>query len=58
MMILRHGNVFRITGPLWGEPPVTGGFPSQTVFRRFDVTFDANMNKLFNNIRVAGVDIF
>ena len=26
----RHGNAFLVTGPLWWEPPVTGGFPSQS----------------------------
>ena len=25
----RHRNVFRITDPLWGKPPVTGGYSSQ-----------------------------
>ena len=29
MMTSCHGNAFRITGPLWGNPSVTGGFPSQ-----------------------------
>ena len=25
MMTSSNGNIFRITGPLWGKPPVTGG---------------------------------
>ena len=25
----KRGSTFCITGPLWGEPPVTGGFPSR-----------------------------
>ena len=29
MMESWHGNAFRIVDPLWGEPPVTGGFTSQ-----------------------------
>ena len=27
LMTPEHGNAFRITGPLWGEPPMAGGFP-------------------------------
>ena len=39
-------NIFRVTGPLWGNPPVTGGFPSQRpVTRSFDVYFDLRLNK-------------
>ena len=37
---------FSVTGPLWGNPPVSGGFPSQRpVTRSFDVFFDLRMNK-------------
>ena len=25
-----HGNAFHVTGHLWGNPPVAGGFPSQS----------------------------
>ena len=40
-----YGNIFLVTGPLWGEPPVTGGFPSQRpVSRSFDVLFDVRLN--------------
>ena len=24
-----NGNIFRVTGPVWGDPPVITGFPSQ-----------------------------
>ena len=38
--------LFRVTGPLWGLPPVTGGFPSQRpVTQSFDVFFDLRLNK-------------
>ena len=38
-------NFFPITGPLWGEPQVTGEFPSQKpVTRNFDVCFDLHLN--------------
>ena len=37
---------FRVTGPLWGSPLVTGGFPSQRpVTPRFAVIFDLRLNK-------------
>ena len=37
---------FRITGPLWGEPPIIGGLPSKRlVARKFDVFFDLRLNK-------------
>ena len=39
-------NIFCITGPLWGEPLATGGFPSQRpVTRGFDVFLDVHLNK-------------
>ena len=39
IMTPSNGNIFRVTGPLWGE--TTGGFPSQRpVTRSFDVFFD------------------
>ena len=39
-------NNFRVTGPLWGEPPVTVGFPSQRPETgSFDVFFDMRPNK-------------
>ena len=46
MMTSSNGNIFRITGPLCWNPPVTGGFPSQRpVMRSFDVFFDLRLNK-------------
>ena len=29
LMMLWHGNAFRMTSPLWGKSPVTSGFPSR-----------------------------
>ena len=41
-----NGNIFRVTGPLCGELPVTGEFPSQRpVTRKFCVFFDLRLNK-------------
>ena len=41
-----NGNIFRVTGPLWGNSPVIGEFPSQRpVTRSFDVFFDLRLNK-------------
>ena len=46
MMTSSNGNIFRVTGLLWGEPQVTGGFPSQRpVMRSFDAFFDLRLNK-------------
>ena len=46
MMTSSNENIFRVTGPLWDELPVTGGFPSQRpVTRCFDVLFDVGRNK-------------
>ena len=46
MMTSSNGNVFRVTGPLCGNSPVTGEFPSQRpVTRSFDVSFDLQLNK-------------
>ena len=45
-MTSSNGNIFRVTGPLWGNPPVNDGFPSQRpVVRSFDVFFDLHLNK-------------
>ena len=46
MMTSSNGSIFRDTGPMWGNPPVTGGFPSLT--RIFDVLFDMRRNKLLS----------
>ena len=46
MMTPSNGNIFRVTGPLCGDSPVTGEFPSQRpVTRSFDVFFHLRLNK-------------
>ena len=46
MMTSSNGNIFRVTGLCEGNPPVTGGFPSQRPeTRSFDVFFDLRLNK-------------
>ena len=46
MMTSSNGRIFRVTGPLCGNSPVTGEFPSQRpVTRSFDVFFDLRLNK-------------
>ena len=45
-MTSSNGNIFHVTGYLWGNSPVTGEFPSQRpVTRSFDVFFDLHLNK-------------
>ena len=45
-----NGNIFRVTGLLWGESPVTGEFPAQgPVTQSFDVFFDLRLNKRVSN---------
>ena len=34
MMTSPNENIFRVTGPLWGNPSVAGGFPSQWPVKR------------------------
>ena len=42
-----HGHTLHITGPLWGEPPVSNGFPHKgPVMRRFDASFVVSMKQL------------
>ena len=49
MMTSLNGNLFRLTGPLCGNSPVTGEFPSQRlVTLSFDVFFDLRLNKRFS----------
>ena len=44
------------SGPLWGEPPVTGGFPSQKpVTRIFYAFFDLKRNGWSNNRGAGGL---
>ena len=46
MMMLSNENIFRVTGPLCGDSPVTGKFPAQRpMTRSFDVFFDLRPNK-------------
>ena len=41
-----NGNIFCVTGPLWGNSPVTSEFPSQrSVTRSLDVFFDLGLDK-------------
>ena len=48
MISSSNGNIFRVTGPLWGKPQVTGGFPLKSpAMRSFDVFLD-----LCRNIRL------
>ena len=46
MMTSSNGNIFRVTGPLYGEFTGPGEFPTQRpVTRSFDVYFDQGLNK-------------
>ena len=46
MMTSSNGNIFRVTGHLCGNSPVTGEFPTQRpVTQSFDVFFDLRLNK-------------
>ena len=46
MMKSSNANIFRVTGPLCGNSPVTGEFPAQRPMTRgFDVFFDLRLNK-------------
>ena len=46
MMTSSNGNIFRVTGPLWGEFTGPGEFPTQRpVTRSFDVFSDLRLNK-------------
>ena len=45
MVTSSNVNIFRVTGPLWGEPPVTGDSPKNLVTRNLDVFFDLHPNK-------------
>ena len=43
---MTSSNIFRVTAPSGGSPPVTGGFPSRgPVTRIFNVFFDLRLNK-------------
>ena len=46
MMTSSNGNIFRVTGHLWGNSPVPGEFPAQRpVTRGVDVFLDPRLNK-------------
>ena len=46
MMTSSNGNIFRVTGPLWGEFTGPGEFYTQRpVTRSFDVFFDLRLHK-------------
>ena len=48
-------NAFRVHGPLWGEPPVTGGWSSQRASNvGFDIFFYVRPNNGWINSRVSG----
>ena len=56
MMASSNGNIFRVTGHLWGTSPVASDFPAQRpVMRRFDIFFDLRLNKI---VSVRGVMIY
>ena len=55
MMTSSNGNIFRVTGPLSGNSPVPGEFPSQMpVTRSFDVFCDQCLNKRLRKQSQAG----
>ena len=55
MMTSWNGSIFRVTGPLWGNPLVTSGFHWQRpVTRSFDVVFDVRLVKRWTNNGIAG----
>ena len=59
MMKSSNGNIFRVTGPLWGNPPVTGGFPSQRlVTRNSDIFFDLHQNRQTTEHTIEGPAIW
>ena len=54
MMPSSNGNLFFVTGPLWGEF-TSHEFPSQRpVTQSFDIFFDLHLNKRLSNNRNAG----
>ena len=55
MITLSNGNIFRVTGPLWWNPTVTSGLPSQRpVTQSFDVFFNLRLNNSWAINRNAG----
>ena len=52
----RHGNAIRISGSLWGNPPITGGFPPQKA-NNAELCFSSGLLSrisCWTNNRVAG----
>ena len=55
MMTSSNGNIFRVIGSLWGEQPVTSGFPSQRpVMRTFDISLICTWTNGWANYKDAG----
>ena len=55
MVTSSNGNIFRVTGPSCGNPPVTGGFPSRRpVTWSFAVFFDLCWTNGWASNRAAG----
>ena len=49
-MTSSNGNIFRVTGLLWGNSPITGEFSAQRqVTRSIDVFFDLRLNQQMSN---------
>ena len=48
IMTSSNGNIFRVAGPLWGNPPVSDGLSQRPVMRSYDVFFDLRLNKRLN----------
>ena len=59
MITSSNGNIFRVTGALWGNPPDTNGLPSQRpVTPSFDFFLDVRQNKRWREGNsVVAVDI-
>ena len=54
MMTSWNESIFSVTGPLWGNPPVTVGFPSQMpVTRSYDVLIFAWTNGWANKLEAG-----
>ena len=52
MMTSSNGNAFRVIGPLWGNLPFTGGFPSQRLVTwSFGVFFNRRWTTVWVNNR-------
>ena len=48
--LIAYRDIFRVTGPLWGKPPVTGDGQWQASL----LAFDGSQNKSWNKSRVVG----